>query len=155
MSAVSYDGRGNLFVGGDSDYGGKYFRLAELSRGSSNLTNISMNEQIGGNTSDYSVQWDGRCVAVTEFETRSAALPVYRVKISGSQGTVVDTIKLLKTPRNHFSGGFSWIQGHTIILPDYGGNALGFWAYPRGGRAQKNFKDQGNAFVAETVSLGQ
>lgn len=139
----SYDGAGDLFVNGStSGYG---FEFAELSKGRSRLTNITINHALGPGGG---VQWDGKYVAVGNGSAR-----IYEVQVSGSQGAVKGSTTLKKT-----SSVFQfWIQGSRVVAsniisfqtPD--GN-VGLWSYPAGGKATKiigGFKKP----VGVTVSL--
>jgi hypothetical protein len=117
-----YDNRGNLFIDG----GGPF---AELSSGSGKFTNITLNKN---NIAYGQVQWDGKHMTVTS----NNADAIFRLKISGSTGTVVGTTRLRGPGREATSQ--SWIQGTTIIAPIGPGkadNRVGLWDYPRGGKA--------------------
>ncbi len=91
---TAYDNSGNLFVGGVADGSGHYFQLAELPRGGSTLTNVSLNEQIPcrplDGTCKNSIQWDGNDIVVTVPMGKHSPV-LYRVSVSSSNGTVVGT----------------------------------------------------------------
>jgi hypothetical protein len=133
-----YDDQGNLYVDGMS---GGSFEFAELPAGSSTFTNITLDK-----TFRYpgAVQWDGKDVAVGDYESNV----IYRFKISGQTGTKVGTTRL---SGSNFAIGF-WIAGSTVIGPnDDSGNVM-FWNYPAGGAHTKNIKGLKNPWGA-VVSL--
>jgi DNA-binding beta-propeller fold protein YncE len=121
-----YDDKGNLFVdGGNSSYG---FAFAELPKGSSALTNITINRSIGPGGG---VQWNGKYVTVGNGHAL-----IYEVQVSGSQGTVKGSTTLKGT-----SSVFEfWIEGTRVLASNIisfltaDGNA-GIWNYPAGGKA--------------------
>jgi hypothetical protein len=114
-----YDTKGNLFVDGmkSGDFG-----LAELPKGQTAFTNITVNESIA-----YAgaVQWDGNAVAVGDYERNV----IYRFSVSGNTGTEVGV--------THLKGGLFpigfWIEGSTVIGPNDEGANVMFWKYPLGG----------------------
>jgi hypothetical protein len=121
-----YDNKGNLFVDGQPYKGGTgAFLFAELPKGKSRFTDITLNQYMGW---PAGVQWDGRYVAVGD----QAVTNVYEFSISGSQGTLVATTKLDGATYVKQA----WIQGHTLIAPNSvggpGANVL-FYTYPAGG----------------------
>lgn len=124
-----YDNKGNLFVDGQPAKSSVGFRLAELSKGKKTFTNIIVADS--KITSPGQVQWDGKYITVAT----TTAQAIYRLKIVGSAGTVVKTIRLGPSE----SPSQPWIQGNTIIRPisfvkrKYG-NKIGFWKYPAGGK---------------------
>jgi hypothetical protein len=136
-----YDNRGNLFIDGGVP-------LAELSSGSGSFTNITLNKRI---PEAGQVQWDGKHITVTS----NNANKIYRLQISGSAGKLIGTTHLDGPGRHAFSQ--SWIQGSTIIAPIGPGQAddkVGFWNYPRGGKAFTILRPGSNAeVVGATVSV--
>jgi hypothetical protein len=121
-----YDNNGNLFIGG---YGPQHFAMAELAKGSSSFSNISLNQTI---VNPGQIQWDGQYLTVQEQQHPV----IYRVAVSGSQASVVGT--------THFLGPIvyasqSWISGGTVVMwmkrRDHGiPRAIGIWKYPKGGK---------------------
>jgi hypothetical protein len=81
----TYDNQGNLFVTGRAS---SNFVLAELSKGSSTFTNISVDAPLPSPTE---IQWDGSYLALGEY----GAEKIYRLKVVGSVATVVSTVKLM------------------------------------------------------------
>jgi hypothetical protein len=133
--AATYDDAGNLFVGGvDSE---SHFVLAELPNGSSKLTTVSLNEQIGCRFADgackNSLQWDGKYLAVTQRTTNNKSPVVYRVAVSGSIGKIVGTTTFNGRWASNASGAVSWIDGNRIIM-GYHPGSLAVWRYPAGGK---------------------
>jgi hypothetical protein len=124
MLLCGYDDKGNLFVDGLTK--GSGFAFAELRRGSTTLTDITLNQSIenpGG------VQWDGKYVAVGDQSTNV----VYQFDVSGKKGTKVGSTPLTgATEVVQF-----WIAGSKLIGPDAGAQDVGIWKYPAGGSALK------------------
>jgi len=121
-----YDDKGNLFVDGTTRPSGG-IGFAELPRHSSTFTNIALNHTIywpGG------VQWDGKVVAVgDEGDGYPNTTAVYEFSIKGSAGTLKGTTPFTDADRVYQF----WIDGDKIIGPDYDGQYVGFWKYPKGG----------------------
>ena len=119
----SYDDLGNLFVTGTSS--SKSFLMAELRKGSSTFTDITVN---GAISAAGMVQWDGTYLALgTNINTK-----IYRVAVSGSTGTVVSTTTLFNVGHPTYS--FFVSEGYVIAPTGRYGNRLGFWRYPKGGK---------------------
>lgn len=146
----SYDDRGNLYIDGVNS-GTTQTEFAELPAGSGSFTDITLDHRIGY---PGAVQWDGRYVA---FEDVSSDV-VYRVKVEGSQGTVVRTAHFRRQHADLLVQ--FWIASPTIIMP-YGNvyrsmREVGFWAYPRGGSAVKTLRVAGaTELFGVTVSLAK
>lgn len=128
----SYDDKGNLFIDGYNSTGG--FAFAELPAGSSGFTNISINATIyqpGG------VQWDGKYVAVgDQYYGNGPASAIYRVRVSGSSGTVVGTT-LLKQGTDEVQVVQFWKRGTKVIGGNVDAQSADIWKYPAGGNAGK------------------
>jgi NHL repeat len=151
MYFCGYDAAGDLFVDGLTS--AFQFQLAELPKGSSTFTNITLNRVIyfpGG------VQWDGKYMAVGDQEAGGDDFvsSVHQVQVSGSNGTVVSTTRLAgaeDVPQ-------FWIQGSNVIGPNiefsYHDSAAVFWAYPAGGKAKKTITGLAEPLGA-TVSLAK
>ena len=82
----TFDNKGNIFVDG----GGS---IQELSSGSNTFTIINLNKRISG---PGAIQWDGKDFAVGDWVIKlgEKQITVYRVKINGTVGKVVKTMKL-------------------------------------------------------------
>jgi hypothetical protein len=130
----AYDGNGNLFADGTTSN-----LLAELPKGQSSFTNITFNNQIAGPSS---MQWSGGGLVVVDAggNWRGPTL-IDRVQITGSTGKVVGTTRLKSHHGAVAAYGQYWIEKGKITgparSPGDGHNFLGFWRYPRGGKAQK------------------
>lgn len=119
-----YDSNGNLFVDGETSGGA--FAFAELPKGGSTFTNITIAQTIewpGG------VQWDGKYVAVGDTDTGI----IYRIE--GTKGTVKAKTTLEQSDYvNQF-----WIaesgkrRKGTVIAPNQDGGSVGIYPYPAGG----------------------
>jgi hypothetical protein len=139
-----YDDKGNVYV--DGLYNDTSFAFAELRRGRSSFTNITLNESVyqpGG------VQWDGKYVAVGDEDLYNNV--VLQFKIKGTQG------KLARRGGTPLDGGTLvvqfWIQGNLIVGPNHGGSgSVMFWRYPAGGSPIKTL-DAFSTPIGSTVSM--
>jgi hypothetical protein len=119
----SYDNSGNLYVDGTGS-SSTDFVLTELPKGNSKLTDISLNQNIGG---AGGIQWDGADLTVAD--STSSPTEIYQFSMSGSNGTKVGSLEL--DGSDHVAQ--FWIQGDILIGPDVLNNKVGFWQYPAGG----------------------
>jgi hypothetical protein len=119
-----YDNQGNLYVDGMSSGS---FKFAELPKGSTNFVDITLSKHIrfGG-----AVQWDGRNVAVGDYESNV----IYQFKINGRTGTEVGETRL---NGSDYAIGF-WIEGSRVIGPNDDSTSVMFWNYPAGGTRTKS-----------------
>lgn len=126
-SSCTYDASGNLFIDGQTDR----FKpvIAEIPRGGSTFTNISLPKQIRAIALLGGIQWDGKHLAVGDLD-RSI---VYRLRVSGSRAHVIGSAKLKGGNRIYQFA----VQGARLIGPNSAGNTIKFWKYPSGGRAVK------------------
>jgi hypothetical protein len=144
-----YDNAGNLYIDGVNS-GTTQALLAVLPQGSTSFTDLTLNRSIGY---PGGVQWDGKNLAIEDVSTDT----LYRVKVSGSSGSVVGTTHL--SARSHLLIQF-WIQGRTIVVP-YGTlnrevKKVGFWPYPAGGSPAKSIGVRKAAeLIGATVSLAK
>jgi hypothetical protein len=123
----AYDPQGNLFLDGET-YGGSFI-LAELPKGSSTFTTITLNRLIH---KPGSMQWYGRYLVIEDAgKTYSNPAVIYRYAINGSSGHRVSVTTLTDS----FPDAQFLIQGRTVIGPlSYkSGPGLGFWRFPTGG----------------------
>ncbi len=117
-----YDNRGNLFADGANN--SSEFAFAELPKGGSGLTNITLQQNIewpGG------VQWDGKYVAVGDTD----AGIIYRT--NGAGGKVKGSTSL---GGSNYVNQF-WIAGKTVVAPSQDGSDVGLYTYPAGGAPSK------------------
>jgi hypothetical protein len=104
-SFAGYDDDGNLYVDGTHTESSPTFEFAELPKGTSTFTNITLNQTVGW---PGSVQWDAKYTAVGEQVTPD----VYEFLVSGSAGTFEHT-----TPINGvIHDNAFWIQDHRIAV---------------------------------------
>jgi hypothetical protein len=116
---VGYDGSGNLFVDGSASRAAIEFRYAELAKGQTEMTPITL---VGGSiATPGNVQWDGKHIAIGDqanaviYQTKGAKI-VGSTPLTGSSDCV----------------GF-FIDRGTVICPDAGNKAVEFYNYPAGG----------------------
>jgi hypothetical protein len=145
-----YDAKGNLFVDGE-DAGSYHTLFAELPSGSSNFTDITLDQAIaypGG------VQWDGKYVAVGDV----GADLLYRFKVRGTKGASSGTTSL-KGDHSNLITQFV-IDGSSVVLP-YGTRSrevrsVGLWPYPGGGSPTTSFAvPRASELVGITLSRAQ
>lgn len=135
----AYDDQGNLWVDGQS-YGSSY-ELAELPKGSSTFTSITLDQFI---SFPSSVQWVGKYLLIGD-----QALPyLYKIKMQGTMGKREATIDL--------NGAKDivqfWIDGHTVVGGDSADNEVQYWPYPRGGNATKTITEGVGGPLGLTIS---
>ena len=125
---AAYDDNGNLFVDGSN-------ALAELPKGSGTFSSITLNKSI----STESLQWERGYLTIASAGGKDLGpLYIYRVKISGSNGTIVGATALNVRKKLSFDGnGQYWIQGGKILGAGDKHNCLQIWRYPAGGNAIK------------------
>lgn len=128
----TYDNQGNVFTvpEGQAEDG----TLVELVAGGSSLNDVSIGHAYTG--FGHPVQWDGQYLAVGDAPDKpKGAGHIYQIQVSGSTGTVVNTIALSEKFNRHPELGIQfWIQGNTFINPEDYNRAVGFWRYPKGGK---------------------
>lgn len=133
---LGYDNQGNLFLDGVD--ASRQFEFAELPKGSSTFTEISLNVSI---STPGGVQWDGTYVAVGD----ATGGKIYQT--NGAGGKVEGTISL-----NDSDGIYQFfIHRNTFIGPNvFSANTM-FWSYPAGGDPTKTltgFTDPFGAVVS-------
>lgn len=145
-----YDDKGNLFVDGETE--ASVFGLGELSKGSSTLNFINIDETIylpGG------VQWDGKYLAVGDQVAvkHNFTSTIYQLSVNGSEATTVTTMVLTGSsqvaqfwiPRIH--NGAKRHYGNRLIGPNQNGKDTLIWDYPAGGNPI-------NSITGETDPIG-
>jgi hypothetical protein len=115
---IGYDNKGNIFVDGVDS--GRNFEFAELPKGSSSFTEITLGATI---TIPGGVQWDGKHVTVGDAKNGD----IYQT--DGAGGKIEGTTSLSDS-----DGIFQYfIGGKKVVGPNaYSANA-GIWKYPKGG----------------------
>lgn len=149
---AAYDDGGDLFVDGFKA-GSAYGELAVLRSGTSSFTTVALNKSI----SMFSLQWDNGYLTMAGNQNNSEPLQIYRVKISGSDGTIVGTTVLKARHVGYGGNGQYWIQNGRIIGAGPHHRSLSIWRYPRGGKVvatvAKGFRPWGVTIsVAPTAS---
>jgi hypothetical protein len=138
----TYNDSGNLFVDGYTTY--SHFLVAELPRGKAALRDITIN-----NPGKYagSMQWSGKYLAIANDggfgSGQKGPQLIDQVKVSGSTGTVINTIRLYDSW--YGNAGVSvqfWIVKGNVIMPwakgsGYSPKYVGIWRYPAGGKSIK------------------
>jgi len=123
----TYDPQGDIFVDGYDTNAS--FMLAELPKGSSTFTTITLDQVVHR---PGSMQWYGKYLAIEDAgKTGSNPAVIYRYAISGSSGHRVSVTTL----KDSVANGQFLIYNRTVIGPMkhnsvYG---LGFWRFPSGG----------------------
>jgi hypothetical protein len=105
------------------------FKFAELPEGSASFVDITLDKKFrfGG-----AVQWDGRDVAVGDYESNA----IYQFEIDGATGTKVGETRL---DGSDYAIGF-WIEGNKVIGPNNDSMSVVYWNYPAGGTHTKRIK---------------
>ena len=137
----SYDGSGNLFsVVWDRE---SKITLAELPKGGKAIKLFKLSENFNPTGIPSGIQWDGKYLAVGNRGAGS----IYRFTKTGS---LAQTVKL--------KGGDDlvqfWLQGSTLVGPDFGAGTVGLWHYPDGGSATKVLNGFSEPFGA-AISLAK
>lgn len=135
----AYDSSGNLYVDGTTSKHGMAF--AALDKGSQKFVAVPLSGIGNRDHRAAGVQWDGQYVAVGD----SLAGSIYRVAVSGSSGTIVQTIKV-RGWFGHYPIDFA-IAGKKLLFPL--SDKLLFFAYPKGGKRTGGFL--GSVGLAVTV----
>jgi hypothetical protein len=150
----TYDNAGNLYIDG---LDGTQNMIGELTIGSGAFANITLDKSIN----PQSLQWhDGYLVASDGGGGTHGEQPIYRIKVSGSTGTVSGPM-LLWSRGDRRPGIFVqyWLQGSTIVGPDHtrgGEGLLNFWRFSKGGKPTKTLRAEGaNGFYGVTVSVAK
>jgi hypothetical protein len=142
-----YDGQGNLFIDDASNV------LFELPAGKTEITNITFS--VGKHVFAGTVQFDGTHITAEDpfyYPT------IFRLSVSGSQGTVVGVTRL-GSPHPFRFEKYTWIDKNTV-LGSWGGTpkryALGYWYYPKGGGPPFRLLDKLHPdFIATGITSGE
>lgn len=124
----TYDDKGNLFADGRDAYVSDVFSLAELRKGRSVFTRITLLPAIAPVLVE-GVQWDGEYVAIGD----SGSLLEYQVQGKYAYGKRRTFLTV------HWPVGMFWIGNlagtRKVVAPDYAGspNLVQYWKYPAGG----------------------
>lgn len=126
-----YDKSGNLYIDGARLEGDRGLAIAELPAGAKTITDIKISLTKEKPHRPGGIMWDGHDVVVADFPNRV----LYRVAISGSTGTILDTWHLSHWTRS-YPPEFV-VTGKTLIFPHFG--EVEFFSYPPKGRAKNGF----------------
>jgi hypothetical protein len=130
---LGYDDKGNLFLDGLN--ASRQFEFAELPKGSSTFTEISLDVSIA---TPGGVQWDGKYVAVGD----ATGGEVYQT--NGAGGKVEGTTTLSGS-----DGIFQFfIDRKVLIGPNVDSTTAMFWSYPAGGSPTKTLTGLSDPFGA-------
>lgn len=152
-SWCAYDGAGNLYVDGWNEGGG--YPLAELPEGSGSFLNLSVNESLVSE----SLQWDAGDLVIAgwQWKRRQPTETVYRVQLSGSEGTVVGstTVRTYTRPRKRRPNlGQYTLYGNTLIGAGFNDPKVHFWRFPEGGLPTRALgSPNGGGFYGVTISV--
>jgi hypothetical protein len=144
-----YDSQGNLLADGADRQNHLAFVL--LPPNTHQFRTITLNKPINRLGP---IEWDGKYFGVGDLEPHR----LYRVSVSGSSGTVVNSMRLLYKRNYQLYEQFS-IQDGTILAiigPKGGYSAsLGLWKYPAGGKQKTFFQKIGTEqyMTGVTISL--
>jgi hypothetical protein len=145
---ASYDGQGDLFLGGASSSA-----ISELPKGSQTFTTITLSKQI---QSPGQLQWDGTYVTLQSLYPPGG---IYRISVSGSTGTIVGETKFGRYMKRMGNAWISTKDGSVVLPFSVHGNTtnnLGIWNYPKGGHAISIIKNLGagyHGFYGVTISV--
>jgi hypothetical protein len=146
----AYDDRGNLYVDGINNPSSDDFAFAELPKGTSAFSNITLSQYInypGG------VWWRGGFVDV--LDELSTPSTIYEFSISGTKGTLEGS-----TPLNGSGGSGGWVNefalsGSKVVAPIYdpyvgpsSSGVVNIYKYPAGGNATKSITANSRVFGA-------
>ncbi|HZY96194.1 MAG TPA: hypothetical protein VFE35_03740 [Candidatus Cybelea sp.] len=135
LMSVAYDGSGDLFLLGISTTSSDYY-LAELLKGKTEFMPISVGLSLDR---PYAIQWDGKYLAVTALDGTGSTHWIYRLKVSGSQATLVGIVKPAGFTEPRWRDR-TWIQPNVgIMIAGKSTGNIGVWKYPRGGRQIHRF----------------
>ena len=127
----SYDGQGNLYIDGITPPSDNP-QVAELPKGSATFTNITLNQNLGGNNVS-ALLWDGTTLAVASQDSAV----IYQFQISGSSAKEVGSTQL----RGSSAVSAFWIENATLYAPVYANSvgSVNVYPYPAGGKPSKKY----------------
>ena len=126
---LNYDKSGNLYVDGQGAHGA--FELAELPAGGTSLKDISISGLPPGEDPAAGLAWDGQDVVVADRLSKE----LYRIAISGSTGTIIDTWHIAGWTRRYAVAFI--IDGKQLFFPR--DDEVAFFSYPPGKRPKGGF----------------
>jgi hypothetical protein len=143
----AYDDEGNLFVDGIN--GSHAQSMAELPSGASSLEKVKLSASI----TPSSLQWLNGNLIVANDASISGPELLYRVKFSGTKGTVIGSTALKSRDKMNSFGGQFVVSGAHVAGPSYPRRFVSIWSYPKGGKALKYATTRGvNEFYGVAIS---
>jgi hypothetical protein len=142
-SFVDYDTSGNLYVDGSGS--SSNLQLAELLKGGSTLTNITVSGLGSGTDAAGGLVWDGHDLAVAD----GASDVIYRISLSGSSGKIIDTWHIAGWT-THYAAGFA-VDKTQLLFPESG--KVEFFTYPPKSHAKKSFTANAGDVLTVTPEL--
>jgi hypothetical protein len=139
-----YDGRGNLYTGGDGPPGDSGYHFLELAYRKTSFRTITLDENKFGDYSD--IQWDGSHIVVSDNNDSI----LYQFTIKGSHGITFGSTPLGNALFYQF-----WIERNKVLATttrNYHKERVKFYNYPSGDFA-RGF--EGYRAYGITVSLAQ
>ena len=134
FTGCAFDSSGSLYVDGQNDENPRaHPNLIELPSGGDSFVDVSVNKYL---YNPNSMQFISPYLNIANRPRQV----LYRVAISGSTATVVAVTKV----KGWF--GEPWVQGHTLIAA-YHSKDVGYWKYPKGGRAFKSLSGFGPGYA--------
>jgi hypothetical protein len=147
----TYDDKGNLFVDGQDAYLNPV--VAELPKGRSKLTNLTLRNLPKSFGYPGGILWDGRYLAFGDID-RSV---IYRLRVSGSTAAVVSSTKLANgqsVEEFTISDYGRRMHGAMLIGPNSADRSVMFWSYPAGGQPTKSITGLDGSF-GTVISKGR
>jgi hypothetical protein len=142
-SFCTYDQSGNLYVDGTGP--NDELELAVLPAGSTQFVAVPLSGINNHRHKPAGVQWDGQYLAVGDRKAKV----IYRIAVSGSSGTIVQTVPIGGW-FHEYGVGFA-IAGKKLLFPLF--EKLLFYKYPSGGRHTTGFV--GDVGLSITVTSSQ
>ncbi|MGC2407480.1 MAG: hypothetical protein WA431_13815 [Candidatus Cybelea sp.] len=150
-----YDDRGNLYLSSNDYRYADRAQLVRLASGSNQFEQVDLSRKVYTGQVLPSVQWDGNHMTISSDIGREP-ISIYRLRISGSAGTVVGTTTI-RSQKNVYSGQM-WIQGSTFLGagndPGDRGQKFFFWRYPKGGAPYRTIRNLGAGRVGSREASG-
>jgi len=140
---IGYDAAGNLFVDGTDMH--VTFELAELPAGSQTAQQITLDQSV---SLPGAIQWDGQYLAIGDQVCIDCASKIYRVTVSGGNGTIVDTVSL----NDSCDVLQYWIYNKRVITGNDCGGTVKYFNYPAGGNSVKTIGSPLSQPVGVTIS---
>jgi hypothetical protein len=133
----AYDDNGDLYVDGYNP--NHAYPLGELPKGASSFKDVTFDKKL----SPSSLQWvDGNLIVANDTGIEGPAT-LYRVRFSGTKGSVVGSTRLNTRQHMNSWGGEYIVSGSQVAGPSYPRRFLSLWPYPKGGQALRYVHGRG------------